>query len=67
MARYLLAESVIAYAMETHGTERLLALLQVSVSIHGGKTWSHVHLACQLRNEAGWRIYVYERYGENEK
>lgn len=66
MARYLLAESMITYAMETYGTDRLPTLLQ-DFSYYS--QWHHlipqVFDVSMEEFEAGWRAYVRERYGEN--
>lgn len=64
MARYLLAESMITYALATYGTDRLPTLLQ-DFSYYS--QWHHlipqVFDVSMEEFEAGWQAYVLETYG----
>lgn len=63
MSRYLLAESMVSYALTTYGIDRLPVLLQ-GFSFYS--TWKalipHVFDVSMEEFEAGWQVYVLETY-----
>ncbi|MCB0062544.1 MAG: hypothetical protein KDE19_10535 [Caldilineaceae bacterium] len=64
MARYILAEAIVTYALATYGTDRLPILLQDFSVYSRWKDLIPRAFGVPLEEfEAGWRAYVQERYG----